>query len=50
MIVLELQISGGIENNFNSIFFLFLDENLYCDLSLEPSWQDGSIEWSQQVL
>ena len=32
----ELQIRGGIEDN-SKIFFLFLNENICCDPSLEPS-------------
>ena len=32
----ELQIIGGIEDNSKRIF-LFLNENVCCDLSLEPS-------------
>ena len=32
----ELQIRGGIEDNSKTIFFLFLDENIYCDPSFEP--------------
>ena len=50
VIVLELQIRGGIQNNINSTFILLLNENLCCELSLEPSWQDDSIEGSQHVL
>ena len=32
----ELQIRKGIEEN-SKIFFLFLNKNIYCDPSLEPS-------------
>ena len=37
----ELQIRGGLEDN-SRIFFLFLNINLRCDLSLEPSQPDSS--------
>ena len=33
----ELQIIEGIEDNSKIIFFLFLNENICCDPSLEPS-------------
>ena len=33
--ITELQIRGGTEEN--SKFFIFLNENIHCDLSLEPS-------------
>ena len=37
----ELQIKGGTEDN-SKIIFLFLNENICCDPSLEPSRQEGS--------
>ena len=37
----DLQIRGGIEDN-SKILFLFLNENIRCDPSLEPSQRDGS--------
>ena len=37
----ELQVTGGIEIN-SKIIFLFLNKNVCCDPSLEPSLQDGS--------
>ena len=33
----NLQIKGGIEDNSKIFFFLFLNENICCDPSLEPS-------------
>ena len=42
----ELQIRGGIEDNSKTIF-LFLNKNIHCDPSLEPSRQDGSNDGSQ---
>ena len=36
-----LQIKGDIED-LSKIFFLFLNENISCDPSLEPSRRDGS--------
>ena len=36
----ELQITRGNRDNSN-IFFLFLNENICCDPSLEPSQLDG---------
>ena len=44
----ELQIRGGIEDN-SEIIFLFLNKNICCDSSLEPSWQDGSDDGSQYM-
>ena len=44
--MIKLQLRGGIEDN-SKIFFLFLNENISCDPSLEPSWGDGSNEGSQ---
>ena len=37
----KLQIRGGIEDN-SKIIILFLNENICCDPSLEPSRRDGS--------
>ena len=37
----ERQIRGGIDEN-SKIIFLFLNENLCCDPSSEPSRRDGS--------
>ena len=37
----ELQIRGDSEDN-SKIFFLFLNENIFYDPSLEPSRRDGS--------
>ena len=37
----ELQIRGEIEDN-SKIIFLFLNKNICCDPSLEPSRCDGS--------
>ena len=42
----ELQINRSIEDN-SKIFFLFLNENICCDPSLEPSHRDGSNDGSQ---
>ena len=44
----ELQIKGGFEDN-KRYFFLFRDENICCDPSLEPSRRDGSNEGSQNM-
>ena len=44
----ELKIRGGIEDNSN-IIFLFLNENICCDPSLEPSRGDGSKNGSQNT-
>ena len=41
----ELQIRGGIENNLK-IIVLFINENICCDPSLEPSRRDGSNDGS----
>ena len=41
-----LQIIVGIEDN-SKIFFLFLNENICFDPSLEPSRQDGSNDGSK---
>ena len=46
---IELQIRGGIEDN-SKIIFSFLNKNICCDPSLEPSQQDGSNEGSQNML
>ena len=43
----ELQIRGGIEDN--SKIILFLNENIHCDPSLEPSRWDGSDGGSQNM-
>ena len=45
----ELQIREGVEDN-STIIFLFLKESICCDPSLEPSWQDGSNDGSQNML
>ena len=46
----ELQIREGIENNLKIIiFFLFLNENTFCDPSLELSRRDGSNDVSQNM-
>ena len=42
----ELQITGGTEDN-SKIIFLFLNENICCDPSLEPSQRVGSHAGSQ---
>ena len=39
----ELQIKGGTEHN-SKVIFLFLNESICCDSSLELSKQDGSNE------
>ena len=39
----EIQIRGCTENK-SKIFFLFPNENICCDPSLEPSQRDGSNE------
>ena len=44
----ELQIRGGTEDN-SKIFFLFLNENICCDPSLQLSWQDSSNDESQNM-
>ena len=44
----ELQIRGGIDDNLK-VFFLFLNENICCDPSLEPSQRDGSKNGSQHT-
>ena len=41
--IVQLQKRGVIEDN-SKIIFLFLNENICCDPSLEPSLQDGSNE------
>ena len=43
----ELQIRGSIEDNL--IIFLFLNKNISCDPSLEPSQRDGSNVGSQNM-
>ena len=45
----RLQINGGIEDN-SKINFLFFNENICCDPSLEPSRRDGSNDGSQNML
>ena len=40
--------SGGIEDN-SKIIFLFLNENISCDPSLEPSRRGGSNDGSQNI-
>ena len=42
----QLQIRGDIEHN-SKMIFLFLEENICCDPSLEPSQRDGSNDGSQ---
>ena len=44
----ELQIRQGNEDNSN-IVFLFLNQNICCDPSLEPSQRDGSNDGSQNM-
>ena len=46
-----LQIRRNNRDNSEIIFFsfFFLNENIGCELSLEPSWQDGSNESSQHM-
>ena len=44
----ELQIRGAIYDN-SKIIFLFLNENICCDPSLEPSQRDGPNDGSQNV-
>ena len=44
----ELQIREGTEDN-SKIFFLFLKENICCDLSLELSRQEGCNDGSQNM-
>ena len=44
----ELQIKGDIEDNLK-FFFKFLNENICCDPSLEPSQRDGSNDGSQNM-
>ena len=44
---LELQIRGGIVDMKR--ISLFLNENIYCDPSLEPSQRDGSNDGSQHI-
>ena len=44
----ELHIRVGIEDN-SRIIFLFLNKNIYCDPSLEPSRQDSSNEGLQSI-
>ena len=45
----ELQIRGDIEDN-SKIFFLFLNENICCDPSLESTHQGGSNHGSQNMI
>ena len=42
----ELQRIRGIEDNSDN---LFLNKNIHCDPSLEPSWRDSSNDWSQYM-
>ena len=44
----ELQITGGIEDN-SKIFFLFLNKNICCDPTLEPSQRDFSNDGSENM-
>ena len=44
----ELQIRGGIKDNSKD-FFLFLNEKVCCNPSLELSWQDGSNDGLQHT-
>ena len=44
--VSDFQIRGDVDDN-SKIIFLFLQENIHCDPSLEPSRRDGSNEESQ---
>ena len=45
----ELQLREGMEDNSKNIFFLYLNKNVCCDPSLEPSRQDGSHVGSQNM-
>ena len=44
----ELQIRGDTEDN-SELIFLFLNENICCDPSLELSWRNGSNDGSQNT-
>ena len=44
----EPQVRGGIDELIGRYFFLFLNKNICCDPSLEPS-QDGSNDESQNM-
>ena len=44
----QLPIRGRTEDNLK-IIFLFLNENICCDPSLEPSRRDGSNDESQNM-
>ena len=43
----KLQIRGDIEDNSKIFLLLFLNENIYCDPSLELSERDGCNDGSQ---
>ena len=43
-----LQLRRGNRDNFG-IIFIFFHKNIFCDLSFEPSWWDGSNEGSQHM-
>ena len=45
----ELQIREGTEDNSKRFFFIFLNENICCDHSLEPSLRNGSNDGSQNM-
>ena len=44
----ELHKTQDIEDN-SKIIFLFLNKNICCDSSLEPSWSNGSNDGSQNM-
>ena len=41
--------ASDIEDNSKIIIFLFLNENIFCDTSLEPALRDGSKDGSQNM-
>ena len=45
----QSSIKEGVLVIIQKYFFLFLKENICCDLSLEPSQQDGSNDRSQNM-
>ena len=47
MHVAELQIREGVLRLIQKLLFLFLNKNIYCDLSLVRSQQDGTNDGSQ---
>ena len=40
---------GNIEDNLKDLFFSFLNKNIRCDPSLEPSQHDDSNDVSQHI-